>query len=277
MTTQAPGRQLTGEGEGVQIRLLRAGKDVVELSPSQLAGLKKSDDTLVWLDATVSDGGIEELTEVLGTLYDDAASLVPLLKTTSSPGVEDRDDLLRVEVVGLDADHDFEARDVICIVSEGWVVTTHETNVQFVDEFSKALEGPSEAGALDAPAFLAVLLGWQIQSYRDAVDDVIRQIDKLDDELLKPGWNGEKLIVPMVQIRRRISRLRRMLAPIVPYTTGSQARSSTGSRRRSRPHRSRNLLRKRRPSPRRCRTRARCCSARSRSSTRRRRSEPTTS
>ena len=116
-------------------------------------------------------------------------------------------------MIGLDADHDFAPRDVICIVGEGWVATTHETDVQFVAEFSKALEGPSEAGALDAPAFLAVLLGWQIQSYRAAVDDVIRQIDKLDDDLLKPGWNGEKLIVPMVQIRRRISRLRRVLAP----------------------------------------------------------------
>ena len=84
MTTHAPDGQLTGEG--LQIRLLRAGEDVVELSPAQLSGLKQGKDTLVWLDATVADGGIAELTDVLGTLYDDAASLGPPARDDVQPG-----------------------------------------------------------------------------------------------------------------------------------------------------------------------------------------------
>ena len=37
--------------------------------------------------------------------------------------------------------------------------------------------------ALDPPAFLAVLLEWQLQSYRAAVDDVMHRIDDLDDHV----------------------------------------------------------------------------------------------
>jgi Mg2+ and Co2+ transporter CorA len=46
-----------------------------------------------------------------------------------------------------------------CFVGENWVLTSHAVELALIDEFHERTEGKGEIGVLDAPSFLASLLG----------------------------------------------------------------------------------------------------------------------
>ena len=103
-----------------------------------------------------------------------------------------------------------------CFIGENWVVSAHESEIAVIDDFRTLAEGGSELGILDAPSFLATLFEWVVTSYSRAFDEVESQLEEFDVSVLASPGSGretERQIAKLVEIRARVGRLRRALAP----------------------------------------------------------------
>jgi Mg2+ and Co2+ transporter CorA len=99
------------------------------------------------------------------------------------------------------------------IVGKNFVVTIHEGELEYFEEFRKREKGETPMGELDAESFLATLLDLNIVSYFRAVDEIERRVDRSDELILKRDLETDQFLKDMVGLRRDVSRLRRWLVP----------------------------------------------------------------
>jgi Mg2+ and Co2+ transporter CorA len=99
------------------------------------------------------------------------------------------------------------------IVGKNFIVTIHEGEVEYFNEFRKREKGETPLGELDAEGFLATLLDLNIVSYFHAVDEIERRVDETDEWILRRDLETEDFLKGMVALRRDVSRLRRWLVP----------------------------------------------------------------
>ena len=128
---------------------------------------------------------------------------------------------MRLEVTGLtqpvgESIEDSQPVAVLCVVGPNWLVTVHDAPVTFLEEFRERVEGGSDLGDLDAVAFLATLLHWQLTSYDEEIRRIIATLDELEDQALRDSASQQETLEQLVSLRRRISRLRALLAPHEP-------------------------------------------------------------
>ena len=99
------------------------------------------------------------------------------------------------------------------IVGRNFVVTVHNEEVEYFTEFRDREKGETQFGELDAEVFVATLIDMNIVSYFHAIDELERQVDKLDQKILKSDVQPEEFIDDMIQLRKSASKLRRWLTP----------------------------------------------------------------
>ena len=103
-------------------------------------------------------------------------------------------------------------REIDLLASPGVVVTTHRGPLRALDRFVEGLSGESSLGALQAAGLLSSLVDEVITGFHEVAEHLERQIDQLDQAALG-GDLGGSFLPELVQVRRRISFLRRTLAP----------------------------------------------------------------
>lgn len=97
------------------------------------------------------------------------------------------------------------------IVGDRWIVTLHDGDVKFLADYRAQDKAETLLGAMSAQALAASLLDWHLESYFDAVADLERQVDQLEDKvLLRP--NSRMALGRMTALKRQVSRLRGLLA-----------------------------------------------------------------
>ena len=99
------------------------------------------------------------------------------------------------------------------IVGKNFVVTIHEGEVEYFEEFRNREKGETPLGALEAEGFLATLLDLNIVSYFHAVDEIELRVDQIDELILKRDLETDQFLKEMVGLRRDVSKLRRWLVP----------------------------------------------------------------
>ena len=99
------------------------------------------------------------------------------------------------------------------IVGKNFVVTIHEGEVEYFEEFRNREKGETPLGELDAEGFLATLLDLNIVSFFHAVDEIERRVDQVDELVLKRDLETDRFLKDMVGLRRDVSKLRRWLVP----------------------------------------------------------------
>lgn len=100
------------------------------------------------------------------------------------------------------------------IVGENFVVTIHDGEVDYFAEFRKREKSETTLGELDAESFVATLLDMHIVSYFRALEELELEVDRLDEKVLKKTRiETEEFLTDMVELRRRVSLLRRWLMP----------------------------------------------------------------
>ena len=99
------------------------------------------------------------------------------------------------------------------IVGKNFIVTIHEGEVEYFEEFRRREKGETPLGELDAESFLATLLDLNIVSYFRAIEELERRVDDIDERILRKELETEDFISVMVKLRRDVSRLRRWLMP----------------------------------------------------------------
>lgn len=99
------------------------------------------------------------------------------------------------------------------IVGKNFIVTVHEGEVGYFEEFRKREKGETPIGELDAESFLATLLDLNIVSYFRALEELERRVDEIDERILRRDMDTQDFLTEMVRLRRDVSKLRRWLLP----------------------------------------------------------------
>jgi magnesium transporter len=174
-----------------------------------------SDGQVLWLDlASPSDDELKEIGEEFELADID---LSDLHDPDRRPRFEQHETYLRLRVVAVSDKQRDPRRELVgvdCFVGPNWVLTSHQADVEALDDFREIVAGEGEIGILDAPSFLSALLEWVVTSYLRAFDEVEASLEEFDVKALEaPSSDPEDQIRMLVEARRRVGRLRRALAP----------------------------------------------------------------
>jgi magnesium/cobalt transport protein CorA len=118
-----------------------------------------------------------------------------------------------VNSVKLNDEGSVEKLPIDFVVGNNFVLTVHDGEVEYFEEFRKREKGETALGELSAESFVATLLDLHIVSYFHALDTIERRVDKLDAKVLKRELETDQFMAEMVTLRADTSRLRRWLIP----------------------------------------------------------------
>jgi Mg2+ and Co2+ transporter CorA len=87
----------------------------------------------------------------------------------------------------------------------------HDGDVPFLRAFREQDKGETPIGALSPPALVASLLDWHLTAYFDALAALEAFVDRLNEAMLTRSAQ-RSLLSGAVEVRRRVSQLRQLLA-----------------------------------------------------------------
>ena len=222
-STTRPAAASKTRPSSARILLLDAEGRDRELSQDEFDHESLSDQRLVWVDmpSGSKDRDLARDRAFLEHLGAPEDALDALLEVVGRPRLFEYGDVMRLEVTGLtqpvnESIEESKPVAVLCVVGPNWLVTVHDAPVAFLEEFRERVEGDSDLGDLDAVAFLATLLDWQLTSYDEEIRRIIATLDELEDQALRDSASQQETLEQLVSLRRRISRLRALLAPHEP-------------------------------------------------------------
>ena len=196
------------------VALLFDEEGSTEISEQREGPARIADDQLLWIDRadrgpTEAERSLELEERLLRGLDDDEAR--PALVTGDSS-------LLVIMSVPVDEGRFSRIR---CLVGRNWVITAHDGRAEVIDRLRELAEGPGELGRLDGPSFLATLLEWVFDAYREAFETVEAQLEEFDVRALEGRLgDADEEVRGLVRHRRDVGRLRRELVKHRPIVTG---------------------------------------------------------
>ena len=196
---------------GVRIRLFDADRRDRDLSLKAALAAKVSERQLLWVDLT-GEAEREEV-RVLAKRFDlDVATARALESPTPRPRVELHGKHFHLRVAAEPDPKRPEAIDWLDIVAApNVVITLHAEPLEFLDATNARIAADASIGELDSAEFVASLLDAIVTTYHGAIDGLEDELDEIDARALaRPGTS--ELFAKLVAIRRRIGRLRRLLA-----------------------------------------------------------------
>jgi Mg2+ and Co2+ transporter CorA len=137
---------------------------------------------ILWIDLErASEDDVSALVDVLGL---DAETARTIGDQDVRPSLEDHDDYLHVRVIGLSDPSERRLACVDCLVSERWLVTLRECDVEVVGRFRERAEGSGDLGRMDGLAVLANLVEWALTSYLEAFEVLEADLEEIDAEAM---------------------------------------------------------------------------------------------
>jgi magnesium transporter len=193
---------------GIRVRVYSAGSNREEELPLAEAADRLDEGSIVWLDTDRDEAALTEVGERLG-LADAIGGLV----SAPGQGAAFRGDDIRLSLTALrDASGDAAAVRIDVLLARNVVVSIHDEPIRgMADPIDTVAEDP-RFGRLDAGRFGGLLLDGILDGYDAAVEELERDIDRLDETALR-SEQREDVLETMVTLRRRIAALRRWLAP----------------------------------------------------------------
>ena len=186
------------DGEDAPVRL--DGGDIPE----------PTDEQMLWIDVdSGSTDRLQKLWDKLG-VTDQIGSFGTI---GERPHLIHHDGLLQLNVFALRDDSELDPIALLCLVGTNWIATVNDGELDLVDEFNKPFHGETNLGALDGPAFLSLVLDWQLNGYFKAIEGLQADIDRLDEELLQHRPDQDALLDRLLGLRKRVRRLRQTLSP----------------------------------------------------------------
>ena len=97
------------------------------------------------------------------------------------------------------------------IAAPNVTISQHRSQIGFMADVDDRIRGDTSLGILSSVEFFAAILDASITSYHRVVDAIEDDVDRLDTQALG-GEDRNELLSDLVKARRRIARLRRLLA-----------------------------------------------------------------
>jgi len=188
-----------------------AAERIDDLSDA-LNGLNGS--RLLWI--ALRDPAREDISEVQAALELSDSSAKRLVEHRSEPCVTYDGGRMHLTVYAARvSDGEASVMPIECLLGENFILTAHADEIEVLENFrERAEEGQGSIGALDAPSFAAVLLGWVGAGYIRAFDEIESELDDLDAHVMSSAANdAQECLDRLVDIRRSIGTLRRTLRP----------------------------------------------------------------
>jgi magnesium/cobalt transport protein CorA len=172
-----------------------------------------NDKQLLWVNILERDE--ETVKQVTRTLNLDNVPIKGILRTTERPKIYKFKDYYHFFIVSVEMDEENRLRRIPIdfIVGENFVITVHEGDVNYLQEFAKRERGENNIGELDTESFVGTMLDLHIVSYFRVLEDIEATVDRLDTIILKRDLKDEDFLNQMVRLRGDVSRLRRWFLP----------------------------------------------------------------
>ncbi len=165
------------------------------------------DDELLWVDLEdPSDSELDEAARCLGIRERTMAAF----REIARPAASVQDDALQIVILALADDEAGGAIPLQILLGDGWIVTRHDASIPFLAEHRDRIQDQRETGRLQPIEFLVALLDAWIDTFFRASERLEREVDALDDAALR---TERDLLARLVELRRRIARVRRVLTP----------------------------------------------------------------
>jgi Mg2+ and Co2+ transporter CorA len=194
----------------VRARLFDADQRDERLELEQALAAKPHDRQLLWIDL-VGEVAPDVVAKLAPLLDLQPRTLRGLAQPREEPHVAVHRDYLHVRVAANPDGPDGDGAAWLDVVAgRNVVITHHDRPLSFLDDVDTRIERDATAGSLSAAAFFTVLIDGAIASYHAAVDRIEEEIERLDALALRGASDG--VLGDLVRCRRRIARLRRLLA-----------------------------------------------------------------
>lgn len=99
---------------------------------------------------------------------------------------------------------------ITLILGEQWLVTVHKGGVPYFEEFRERDRGETLLGRLTPLALAGSLIDWHLEEFHQEVEQIQRQLDELDSQILHQRARRSPL-VELTKLRRSTARLRSRL------------------------------------------------------------------
>lgn len=166
---------------------------------------------LLWVDVSEFDEG--ELHQLGIQLSLKRDSLYTLLQAGRRPRLDHYSGYSQFNIQTIQQTNGkYSLVEVDFILGANLVVSVHRKPINFLDSFDQRVKGDSDLGELDAPAFLAGLLDWHVTSYFHLLEELEKEVDKIDAHALRPRHSRD-LLAELAKLRQRVAFVRRVLTP----------------------------------------------------------------
>ncbi len=176
-------------------------------------GKKVGNNQLLWVN--ILERKKETIIRVLSVLKFENAPIKDILSDFERPILEKFEKFYRFFIVSINTDESgkIEKVPIDFIVAKNIIVTVFTKEADYFDEFKNLEKGETHIGGLDTESFVASLLDLHVVSYFRAVEIIERKVDKLDNKILTRELSDEAFLDEMLELRRMVSRLRRLILP----------------------------------------------------------------
>jgi magnesium transporter len=196
---------------GIRSRLYDARGEDKEIALSADVVGKLTDETLLWVDVDRPDPAA--LKEIEAAFHFPK----PIMTALAAPAEEARlvraPEAILLTVVAVEERDGRESPVAVDVVAgRNAVVTLHADAVSTLEEFESHVSDEQALGRLDAGSFIGGLVDTMLGSFRERVERIEEQVDRLDELALR-GQDPVDFLQRVVALRRRAATLRRILVP----------------------------------------------------------------
>jgi Mg2+ and Co2+ transporter CorA len=194
----------------VSIRALlsRADGSDEDVDLAGLSARRVKRNELLWVDAEALTP--DELDVVRRALKLTEESATAIESVPAEPNARVLEDGVEVVILAFGGELDADPVPLQIVIGNGWVITHRADGIGYLDEHRQSIQDQREVGRLTPVEFLASLLDWHVDAYFDAAEQLEREVDELDEAALR--FTGGNLLDRLVAMRRRIARVRRLVA-----------------------------------------------------------------
>lgn len=196
----------------VTVRLFDADRTDRELTVEEAPSIKVGDRQLLWIDAPGRADQRDEIDELLGQFEVNSRTRRSVVDPEPTPALAVHGAYFHLRVATFAVAGELEAVVWLNIVAaRNRVMTVHDEPIEFLAGIDERIEADADLGRIDAAEFVATLLDAAVTTYFAAVDRIEEIVDALDARSLRRD-SSVNLLPELVEVRRRIARLRQLLA-----------------------------------------------------------------
>ncbi len=183
----------------------------VELNENILSSI--NDKQLLWINILERDEAmLESVTKALSL---EKVPMRGILRIYERPKIYKFADFYHFFIISVETGEGGVLRSIPIdfLVGKNFVVTVHDGDVKYLQDFARRERGEMQIGELDAESFVATMLNLHIASYFRFLERIEHQVDKLDEKILGKDLEDTEFLEEMVNLRRDVSKLRRWFLP----------------------------------------------------------------